>query len=62
MCGDGTERAEWVRVEKYAPCVAVSAALAQLAAALAGAVLHLEEADLAPRISNASEAKKNQTR
>ena len=33
-------------------------ALAQLAAALAGAVLHLEEADLAPRISNASEAKK----
>ena len=59
VCGDGTERAARVRVENVAPCGAVSAALAQLAAALVGDALHLEEAVLAPRISSDSDAKKN---
>ena len=62
VCGGGTERAAWVRVEKVAPCVTASAALAQLAAALVGEVLHLEEAVLAPRISNGSKTKKNHAR
>ena len=52
----------WDQVEIVATCGAASAPLAVLAAARVGHALHLEEAALAPRISNGMDAKKNHTR